>query len=128
MNVTPTGDTITLAEATHGEAEQNLIDDYGSRAWHNDRYAVVTINPTEWYENATKGDITIKEAYQRLAKRRQRELIKGYTQEAASLAQDTYLVIDSENGTIEDGYHRLVAYALAGIKTAKAVDLASEAD
>jgi hypothetical protein len=126
LTVTPTGQRSTLADAVYGEPEQHLVENMGWDRWNITDYKVVTINPKEWYKQAIKGDVTIQEAYRRFAKPWQRKLVKEYRENARELAQTTYLLIDDE--TLEDGYHRLVAFALAGITEAKAIDMAQEAE
>lgn len=126
MQVTLTGEQTTLSEGYHGEPEQHLIDDYGVRGWENTKYAIVEINPREWYKKALKGDVTIQQAYQRFALPWQKKLVAHYRSQAAHYARTTLLIIDSDTELIEDGYHRLVAFALSGITTAKAIDTAQE--
>ncbi len=92
----------------------------------NTEFKVIVINPIEWFNNnMVDGNTTIKDVYLNFATKEQKQLVKQYQKQKIN----SYIII-SENtyvdGVLLDGFHRLVAMALNGITSAKAIDLSEE--
>lgn len=126
MRVTPIGKKATLSSVVGDEVESHLLENMGTHRFYTAEFQIVAIDPREWYVNSKKGDLTIEECFNRLAKKWQKDLVKTYRKDAKELVKTTVLVIDGD--VLEDGFHRLVAYAKEGLEVAYAIDLSQPAE
>lgn len=108
-----------------------LLSEWGSSA-RNAHYEVVEIDPVTVWKQWKHGPerIPLAEAYRLHAKASQRKTVARY-REAIRQGRPVGPVIvwglDAEDGEVIDGFHRIGAMAMEGVRSALAVDLGSEA-
>lgn len=133
--ISPPSSYETLDEAAYDDEypeEDELLSQFVSpEDWDTVRFAVVTINPVEWFRQVDVGGMTMEEAFRDLAEGWQKRLVKSYRRQAKKLAAESCLIINADpdlpaDARMIDGFHRTVAFALEGITSAQALNLACE--
>lgn len=108
---------ITLKDfyEEYPDREEMIWNYIGTYDYENQEFEIVNINPLDYYEK------TLKDQYEH-ATEDQIELVEYYRK--MPNLKDTIVVVCGED--VVDGYHRLVALALEGITSVKAINLEYE--
>ncbi len=125
------GEYATVEEAWWGEdgpeQEGILLWEFVNRdEFEKTRFKIIDIDPVEWYRSAPAGSReTIQQSYKDAHKDR-KSLVAYYRKRAKMIANDSVLIVNTNENLLIDGYHRLTAMALEKIRHAKALDLSQE--
>jgi len=116
--------TLEALLGDYPDRDELLANEVGLDEWGKVLFAVIQINPVEWYNRVSAGGMSLREAYEENAEPWQKRLVKSYRKKAVKLGKEAILAIDSNVPQLLDGCHRLTALALEGITCVRAVDLA----
>ncbi len=114
---------IKLIDVYEGEfpgREEGIWEHVGNMDFQKS-FGVRTMNPVEWFNAPTGTGQTPKNVYEYHAQPWQRKLVKQYKTTVTVQNAERYVVV--YNDEVVDGWHRMVAFALAGMTEARVVDL-----
>lgn len=114
---------MTLADVygdDYPEENERIWNFVGQMDFNETEFAVVKINPVEFASKPNDNNETVLQIYYDCATDEQKELIEYYQKTSKEQLKRKLVVVDD---VIIDGWHRLVAFALAKITQADAVNL-----
>jgi len=116
--------TLAALLGDYPDRDELLANEVRMHEWDTVLFAVIQINPVEWYNLVSAGGMSLRAAYEENAEPWQKRLVKSYRKKATTLQKEAILAINSSVPQLLDGHHRLTGLALEGISCVRAVDLA----
>jgi len=87
--------TLAALLGDYPDRDELLANEVRMHEWDTVLFAVIQINPVEWYNLVSAGGMSLRAAYEENAEPWQKRLVKSYRKKATTLQKEAILAINS---------------------------------